>query len=405
MLGLACRMMFSAQRSNCFASLILLALMTGCASPGVPHAPSLHLPQRVKSLGAERHGAAVVVRFSTPERTTDDQPITTSVTASLCRAVADGPCRATKSFPGKTKIAGQVEWVDVLPADLTVGGPRRLTYRVELFNAAGRSAGPSEPAFAAAGEVPRAVKAFKAEGSGAGIVLRWTPEALATGEVLVKREDLNPLPPKAKAAPAKKAAAAPATKSNGGRKVHAAPAPGVAHVGAPKDEGTVWLHAADGDPEHDSGGLVDTTAKPDEPYRYTAMRSRSVTLDGHKMEMRSELSDVVAITLRDVFPPAVPQGVLVAGFAVEGSDNLAADLVWQPDTESDLAGYNVYRQTLAVDGKADAVVKLTEKPVALPSFHDATVVRGYGYRYTVTAIDGKGNESPASAPVDLAATP
>jgi fibronectin type 3 domain-containing protein len=122
--------------------------------------------------------------------------------------------------------------------------------------------------------------------------------------------------------------------------------------------------------------------------------------------MWSEASKSTEITLSDVFPPDVPQGLVVAGFPVEGSDTLAADLVWQPDTESDLAGYNVYRQTLAADGSAaGAAGKLNAALVALPSFHDATVARGVTYRYTVTAVDSKGNESAASVAADLAATP
>ena len=187
----------------------------------------------------------------------------------------------------------------------------------------------------------------------------------------------------------------------GGRKIHSA-GPAKAGVGAPKDESTVWLHAEDGAKDSDSGGLVDATAKADEPYHYTAVRRRTLTLDGHDLEMWSETSKGMAITLTDVFPPAVPQGLVVAGFPVEGSDTLAADLAWQPDTESDLAGYNVYRQTLGTDAPA---VKLNTTVVALPSFHDATVARGVAYRYTVTAVDGKGNESAASAAADLAATP
>src|SRR5665213_1282728 len=259
-------MMSRSQRFGCFTRLsgclIALACVFGCASPGTPRAPSLHLPAKVKTLSAERHGNNVVVRFTTPERTTDDQPITVPVMASLCRAVADGPCGATSSFPGKMKIAGPVEWVDVLPAGLSTGTLRRLTYRVELFNTDGRSAGPSAPAFAAAGEAPRAVEAFQAAGSHAGIVLRWTPEAKPTGEVLVKREDLNAVP---KVSPAKKPA--PATKGMGGRKIHRS-APAKARVGASKDEATVWLHAADAAPGQDSGGLIDAAAKTDEPYRY-----------------------------------------------------------------------------------------------------------------------------------------
>ena len=124
------------------------------------------------------------------------------------------------------------------------------------------------------------------------------------------------------------------------------------------------------------------------------------------VEMRSELSRAAEMTLSDVFPPPVPQGLLVAGFPVEGAESLAADLVWQPDAENDLAGYNVYRRPLTADGAAiGEAVKLNPKPVALPSFHDATVARGAGYRYTVTAIGSKGNESAGSAPADLPATP
>jgi hypothetical protein len=386
MLGLACRMMSSFQRFGYSAGCaILLVLMLGCASPGPPRAPSLHLPGRVTGFSAERRGDAVVVRFKTPQQTTDKEPLRGAVTASLCRAVADGPCHSTSSFPGKVTVAGQVEWVDVLPSELTSGALRRLSYRVELFNAQDRSAGPSEPVFAVGGEAPRRVDGLYAEGSHGGIVLRWTPEAQVSGDVLVEREALNPAPKK------KEPKSASAQKDRS-----ALPA----SMKQSKDESLVWLHAADSASGGDRGGMIDTTASADEPYRYTAVRSRSVTIDGRKLEMRSGPSVAVEITLRDVFPPAVPQGVVAAGFPVEGSDRIAVDLVWQPNTESDLAGYNVYRQ--AADGTA---VKLTAKPVALPAFHDATAAHGVSYRYTVTAVDAKGNESAASAAAELVATP
>jgi hypothetical protein len=411
MLGLACRMMFYAKRFGCFAGsaagAILLAaplvLMTGCASPGPPRAPSLRLPQRVKNLSVARRGNVVVVRFATPERTSDNGPLTAPVTASLCRAVANEPCRPTGSFPGKTTIAGPVEWTDVLPPELATGALQQLTYRVELFNPRGRSAGPSEPAFAAAGDAPRPVEGLRADGSHAGVALRWTAEAQPTGEVLVKREDLNPAPRKPEST--KKAAATP--KGVGKRKKHGEAAkPAAAPAEAPQSDAVVWLHAVDGTGEHDSGGIVDTAAKADEPYRYTAIRRSNVTLDGRKLELRSEASEAVAMTLRDIFPPTVPQGLLAAGFPVEGADNVAVDLVWQPNTEADLAGYNVFRQSLDADGSPSGpAVKLTAKPMTLPAFHDATAAHGVSYRYTVTAVDAKGNESAASAPADLAATP
>jgi hypothetical protein len=172
-----------------------------------------------------------------------------------------------------------------------------------------------------------------------------------------------------------------------------------------EDQGSVWLHAAAGSTVHDSGGIIDATASADEPYRYTAVRSREVTLDGRKLEMRSEISDPVLLTPRDTYPPAVPQGLLAAGFPVQGADGIAVDLVWRPNTESDLAGYNVYRQAFAGDGSTEGrPVKLNEKLLPLPAFHDATATRGVGYRYTVTAVDAKGNESAASEPAELTTT-
>jgi hypothetical protein len=296
-------------------------------------------------------------------------------------------------------VSGAVEWVDVLPPELTVGAARRIAYRVEVFNAAGRSAGPSEPAFAAAGEAPRNIGAFQVEGSHAGVVLRWTPEVSGGGEVLVERESLSPRATEKFPKAEKKGVIAP--KGVGGRKGrHASPA--AAGVGAATDESEVWLHASSAG---DSGGMIDATAQADEAYRYRAVRSRFVTVDGLKLEARSEASAAVTFTLKDVFPPAVPQGLVVAGFPVEGKEGLSVDLVWQPDTDRDLAGYNVYRQTVAADGSAGPAVKLDVKLVALPGFRDESAVRGVGYRYTVTAVDGKGNESAASVAAELAAAP
>jgi len=364
-------------------------LMAGCASPGQPRPPSLHLPERVTNLTASREGGAVKLHFTAPSRTTEGEGLATPGVAALCRAVGDGPCRPTQSFPGKMAVSGAVEWVDVLPPELTSGAVRRVAYRVEVFNARGRSAGASEAAVAAAGEAPRAVEGFAVEGSHAGVLLRWRPERRDRGEVLVERESLNP--------PAKTSKTPVVVKSAGGRKGRHATAPAVS-AGVVTDEGSVWLHAT---ASGDAGGMVDAAAHADEAYRYTAVRSRFVTVDGVKMEMRSEASVAVTFTLRDVFPPGVPQGLTVAGFPVEGKDTLSVDLVWQPDTESDLAGYNVYRQAAS----GDAAVKLNVKLVALPSFRDESAVRAVGYRYTVTAVDSKGNESAASVPAELAATP
>jgi hypothetical protein len=39
--------------------------------------------------------------------------------------------------------------------------------------------------------------------------------------------------------------------------------------------------------------------------------------------------------------------------------------------------------------------QLNTLPILQPSFHDATANPAESYRYSVTAVDAKGNESPA----------
>jgi fibronectin type 3 domain-containing protein len=67
-------------------------------------------------------------------------------------------------------------------------------------------------------------------------------------------------------------------------------------------------------------------------------------------------------------------------------------LTWAPNMESDLAGYNVFRQ---VDGGEG--VKLNKQLVTVPSFRDERVMPGKMYRYSISAVDLRGNESPRSA--------
>jgi fibronectin type 3 domain-containing protein len=93
----------------------------------------------------------------------------------------------------------------------------------------------------------------------------------------------------------------------------------------------------------------------------------------------------------DVFPPSVPSG-LQAVFAGEGPQKFI-DLVWAPDTEIDLAGYNVYRRE---QGSATAG-KINQELVRVPSFRDTNVQPGHEYFYSVSAVDVRGNQSAPSA--------
>jgi fibronectin type 3 domain-containing protein len=66
------------------------------------------------------------------------------------------------------------------------------------------------------------------------------------------------------------------------------------------------------------------------------------------------------------------------------------DLIWAPDTDADLAGYNVYRS----DGGPRA--KVNRELVRSSAYRDGDVVSGKTYTYSVTAVDVRGNESKPS---------
>ncbi len=378
---------------------LLSVLLVGCASPGPPRAPSLRLPQVASGVSAERRGAAVVVRFATPVRTTDNELVGEPVRGSLCRAVGDGPCQPTASFPRPVPITGLVEWVDALPPELASGVPRKLSYRVETFNARGRSAGPTDPVYAAAGVAPAAVRGLKADGSRRGIELHWSVEQGDSAEVLIRREARNTDGSPVDRQPTQKIGGTEAKVSRA-RKTRSV----AVQVGAgPPDIDTAdpitWLRADESaSPGRDRGGMLDATAQPDRVYQYTAVRHRFVTMDGVKLELRSEEMPAVTTVMKDVYPPEVPQGLLAVGFPLQDGRGVAVDLVWTPVADSSLLGYNVYRAP-----QGGVATRLTQ--VALPAFHDVTAERGVGYRYTVTAIDRKGNESAASAAADVMATP
>ena len=67
------------------------------------------------------------------------------------------------------------------------------------------------------------------------------------------------------------------------------------------------------------------------------------------------------------------------------------DLIWSPDTDADLAGYNVYRRE-----QGGEAAKLNSDLVKTPAYRDVTVQSGKTYFYSVSGIDVRGNESARS---------
>ena len=296
-------------------------------------------------------------------------------------------------------VGSTVKWRDVLPPGLATGPVRALAYRVELRNAAGKAAGFSEAAYAAAGNAPPAVEHFVAEGVRSGVLLQWSGAA-GTAELLVRRERLDGASTAVRrgrrAGSRSPAEAAPASRRGNG-------AGKASRLDADREEAMVWLKssaAGPGAPE-----MVDGTIAEGVRYRYTALRSETVRVGGRTLEVRSAASAGVEIAWRDVYPPPVPQGLTALGFATASGQGrpqaYAVDLVWEPVNDPRVTGYVVERQRLGAAGQAvEAAERLTAEPVSTPGFHDAGAVAGVSYRYRVTAVDAKGNVSaPAVAGV------
>jgi predicted small lipoprotein YifL len=83
------------------------------------------------------------------------------------------------------------------------------------------------------------------------------------------------------------------------------------------------------------------------------------------------------VTPKDTFPPTAPKNLA----AIAGTGVIS--LIWDPNTESDLAGYVVLRG----EGPGDTLQAITPQPVTVTSYRDETVKPGTHYVYVVVAVD------------------
>src|SRR5581483_4466911 len=111
--------------------------------------------------------------------------------------------------------------------------------------------------------------------------------------------------------------------------------------------------------------------------------------------LRSDkLTFVYGTSTGDTTPPAAPTGL--AATAGNGS----ASLTWNANSESDLAGYNIYRSTT----NGGPYTKLNSSLLTTRSYSDTGLTNGTTYFYVVKAQDTSGNVSGSSAQVQATPT-
>jgi hypothetical protein len=103
------------------------------------------------------------------------------------------------------------------------------------------------------------------------------------------------------------------------------------------------------------------------------------------LALQGDAAAPACVTLKDTFAPTPPKDLQTV--ASEG----AIDLIWEPNTEKDIAGYIVLRDSPPA-GKLEPI---TPAPIRETTFTD-TVKAGVPHEYAVQAIDTSGNISAAS---------
>jgi hypothetical protein len=347
-----------------------MTLLTGCGTPGIPLPPSLELAKPVADLHAMRKGNKVYLTWTTPTQTTDHQTVRHLAATRICRNVTS----ATATEPKKDECGNEVgtlpppqrvqpthkpnptpttKPIEKYTDEISTAGvdpQETFAYAVEVTSNRGRSAGLSNRAQVPAAPTLPPPIGFTIQLTGDGILLSWTP-----------------LPPRVAPTGLQYVYRIYRREENG------------------KDKVAVEL-PLDAAPN----SFVDRNFEWEKRYTY---RATVVTLihreAGPEAQVEGDDTPEVSVFAHDIFPPAAPSG-LEAVFSGENRQSFI-DLIWNPITESDLAGYNVFRH----ENDASAV-KINSDLMKLPAFRDLNVSPGKKYYYSVSAVDIRGNESPRS---------
>jgi hypothetical protein len=336
-------------------------ILTACATTTPPQPPSLDLPKPPSDLRAARKGDQVTLTWTIPNVTTDRQTIRMVGPTRICRTNAPGlsecgspagelPASSTASKGSAQKSS--VSFVDPLPPLMERDNPdATATYAVEVLNRDDRSAGLSNRARVPLFHTLPAPRDFQAHVTAQGIALNWASEP----------------PPPVTPASIHYVVRIYRNSLEGQR---------------PSVVGEVPLGG-----DH---SLTDSTFDWEKTYQYRATIA-TIAEPSNKPVVEVEGADTpeIKVFADDVFPPAVPSG-LQAVFSGPGQQPFI-DLIWAPDADSDLAGYNVYRRE-----QQTAPAKLNSELLKTPAYRDSSVAAGKTYFYSVSAVDLRGNESARS---------
>jgi hypothetical protein len=332
------------------------ALFTaGCGYIGEPLPPLANVPARVTDLAAVQRGSHLIVQFTIPDLTTEAKAIKDPVKLDLRIGTAGAPFDAdkwaaqAKSIPQGTAKTGLAHY-EIPAAEWT---NQEAILAVRAIGANGKEAGWSSFLVLPVVPPPERPAGVNATATAEGVHLTWRASG-ATFRVFRKTIGEFAL---------------------------------VATVQQPQwtdtatEAGTPYIYVVQtivpfgNEPVKNPAG---NTPAGNNPVDKTG---NAIDKPGNNKEAQSDLSEEFPITPVDTFAPAVPSGL-----SPSAATN-SIELVWERNTETDLAGYRIYR---AVAG--GAFEKLADVS-QIPSYSDRNVEHGKTYRYAVSALDHAGNES------------
>ena len=160
----------------------------------------------------------------------------------------------------------------------------------------------------------------------------------------------------------------------------------------------VYDLAASGDPDVEQPeqlarlpGSATQYFDPDVVFTDTRCYAVSVLDLVGEFEVLGDASPATCVVLTDTFQPLPPSGLIAV------ADTAGITLVWNENTEADLAGYLVLRRTAA----DETLQALTVEPLVSTTYQDTDVIAGERYFYQVQAVDNAvpPNVSPPSTAV------
>jgi hypothetical protein len=346
-------------RLSAFMILAAAVCLCGCGLPGAPQPPSLGIPRAISDLQAFRKGNTVTLMWTDPGEFTDGELLKYPGNMVVSRGGRGGPFEKVTEVPLPAalnqKEQQKTSATDNISALLSNSArPDFLFYRVVSITNRGRTSLPSNLA-----QVPLVVTAAPP----ANVELTLVSEGVRIMFSVPPAPTLSPLNSE--------------FTFRIQRRQH----------GAPSDVEPVIVGQVR--PGDNVLPLVDNGIEWEKTYDYWVTPVTLWRSGAQQGDVDGDDSPTATILAHDAFPPATPSGLEAVFSGVVAHP--AIDLTWTPNTEDDLAGYNVYRRA-----ENTPLVKINTQLLKTPAFHDPNVALGMTYTYTVSAVDLRGNESGKS---------